>query len=468
VRLTLKIVSLFVVVVAIVLAISARAQYRREAMMFDRDLRRDAGFAAVIVAHDVETTWRHEGLVAALALLDDPHLQSGGASAAWVGDLAQAPAALRDRPDGVPWSIRRGRVLETWTPVRSPDGTYGAIVLRHPLTEEDAYVAASLRRAIVTALALAALSILVSLVLGVLVIGRPGQRLVSKVRRIAAGDLAGPLQMRQRDEIGEVAREIDAMCDRMAAARVQLEAEIEQRIAAVEQLRHADRLMTVGKLAAGVAHELGTPMNVISGRAQMIVAGECGVEGPEGSARVIVTQTKKMTQIIRQLLDFARRGRGSRVEQPVASSVQRAITLLAAMARKAGVELGAGRIVDAPAVIDDAQIEQVATNLIVNALHATSPGGHVTCMVEVVEAAPPGGGAPARWVRLRVADDGRGMDGPTRERMFEPFFTTKDVGEGTGLGLAVVWGIVTDHGGWIDVESAPGAGTAVSVHVPAV
>jgi signal transduction histidine kinase len=198
----------------------------------------------------------------------------------------------------------------------------------------------------------------------------------------------------------------------------------------------------------------------------MIEDGEVEGEEVRESARIIVEQTRKMTTIIRRLLDFARRGEASRRRQDVAAPVARAAGLLDSMARKAGLTLHVAPAEPLEADIDESQIEQVITNLVVNAIHATPSGGTVDVDVARAEAPPPAGGTPRPWAVVRVADSGRGMDDATRARIFEPFFTTKEVGEGTGLGLSVVWGIVADHGGFIDVASAPDAGATFTVHLP--
>jgi signal transduction histidine kinase len=270
------------------------------------------------------------------------------------------------------------------------------------------------------------------------------------------------LHLRQRDELGELAAEINLMCDRLAA-------EQGAREQATEQLRHADRLTTVGKLASGLAHELGTPLNVVRGRAKLIVDKEVEGEDVADSARIVVEQAERMTALIRQLLDFARPRQLQKAPLDVTGLGRRVCELVATIARKAEVTLvppddDTTLLVDA----DDGQLTQVMTNLVVNALQATPSNGTVTIRTKTVEQAPPPyvGGSAREWVAIEVADTGKGIDEATRARVFEPFYTTKEVGEGTGLGLSVSWGIVREHGGWIDVASTPGNGSTFTVYLP--
>src|SRR5262249_27847688 len=138
-------------------------------------------------------------------------------------------------------------------------------------------------------------------------VGRPLQRLRDKARRAGEGDFSGPLDLPQADEIGELAQEFNAMCARLAEANHRLEVATEARIAALEQLRHTDRLATVGQLAAGVAPELGTPLSVISARAQLMVSMDPPRATVVANANIIIEQSDRMTEIIQQLLDFSRR-----------------------------------------------------------------------------------------------------------------------------------------------------------------
>jgi signal transduction histidine kinase len=222
----------------------------------------------------------------------------------------------------------------------------------------------------------------------------------------------------------------------------------------------------VGKLAAGVAHELGTPMNVILGRAKLVSSGEVKGEAALKSARIIGEQIEAMMRIIRQLLDFASRKQPQRTQADAVELLTQTTTLLEPMAKKRGVSIEvqpAGAPVEICA--DPAAMQQVLNNLVVNAVHATSRGGKVTLGVAKGPATSPAG-VNLSTVQLSVRDTGHGLSPEVKEHLFEPFFTTKEVGQGTGLGLAVSWGIVEDHGGWISAESEPGRGAIFTVHLP--
>jgi signal transduction histidine kinase len=288
------------------------------------------------------------------------------------------------------------------------------------------------------------------------------------VRRIGSGDLSGPLPARQKDELGEIAAEVNAMCERLAEAQVRLQKETEERIAAEQQLRHADRLMTVGKLASGMAHELGTPLNVVSGRAQMIATGESTEADAKEDARIIVEQTRRMTKLMRELLDFARPRPAQRAWVDLRPLAQQTLTLLSALARAHDADLVVLDGDSARASVDPGQMQQVLTNLVVNAIHALRGRGTVSIGFRREHERAPleHGGQVGERLVVEVCDTGQGMDAKLIPRIFEPFFTTKDVGQGTGLGLSVTHGIVREHGGFITVHSELGKGTTFAVHLP--
>jgi signal transduction histidine kinase len=253
------------------------------------------------------------------------------------------------------------------------------------------------------------------------------------------------------------------MSDHLAETRARLSAETEARIATLEQLRHTDRLTTVGRLAAGIAHELGTPLNVIAARAGKIAAAEGG-RGPTADyARTIQEQAARMTGVIRQLLDFSRRQGPKLGLCNLRTLAGRTIDLLTPFARKQGVTVELRSSEGAPLTrVDQNQIQQVLANVMLNGIQAMPRGGRLVVSIERAEPPPPGEPG-AQYLRMSIEDQGEGIATQDLPHIFEPFFTTKDVGEGTGLGLSVAHGIVSDHGGWIDVQSEMGKGTRVVI-----
>jgi two-component system NtrC family sensor kinase len=176
-----------------------------------------------------------------------------------------------------------------------------------------------------------------------------------------------------------------------------------------------------------------------------------------------------MTKLIRQLLDFARKRELQPTEVDVRALVERALTLLEPIVRKRGVSLTITGAAD-PLLgqVDPEQMTQVILNLVMNAVHATESGRAVLVTLGRGRATPPAedGRGELACLRIEVRDEGAGIPAESLTRIFEPFFTTKDVGEGTGLGLSVAYGIVKDHGGWIDVASRPGVGSVFTVWLP--
>jgi two-component system NtrC family sensor kinase len=345
-----------------------------------------------------------------------------------------------------------------------------AVEIRESLASRDRYVRVSIRNTVLTTLALAGLSSILAAMLGVSLVGRPVRALVAQARRVGRGELDHRLKVHRRDELGELATEMNAMCDQLDAAHRRVESETAARIATLEQLRHADRLMTVGKLASGIAHELGTPLNVVSGRAKMIERGQTNADETKDAARIIGEQSARMARIIRQLLDFARRRGPKKAAADIAELAGQVASLLTPMATKHSVEIEVTHPDELPtAECDVSQIQQVVTNLVVNAIQAMKDSGRVRLELSAETRTPPPdvGGTEARFVRLDVCDTGTGIDPAVLEHVFEPFVTTKDVGEGTGLGLSVAYGIVREHGGFIELESKLGEGTRFSVYLPA-
>ncbi len=216
-----------------------------------------------------------------------------------------------------------------------------------------------------------------------------------------------------------------------------------------------------------MAHELGTPLNVVSGRAELIASGRLDESQVRESAAAIKSETDRMAAIIRQLLDFARRRSPQRNNVDLRDVAARSLELLRPLAGRRSVELSLVKNGPVTAHVDAGQIQQVLTNLVVNAIQASPDGGKVTVALDTRTAQPPEDDASAGTYHcIAVQDEGAGISEEDMPHLFEPFFTTKETGEGTGLGLSVSYGIVQDHGGWIDVESQPSAGSRFTVYLP--
>jgi signal transduction histidine kinase len=256
-------------------------------------------------------------------------------------------------------------------------------------------------------------------------------------------------------------------CDTVARLRARVDREMSLRVSAVGELRHAERLNTIGKLAAGIAHELGTPVNVVAGRAELIAGGWLNRDEINASAVIIGEQAGRMARIIRSMLDFGRRSGTDTRSEDIGKLAEETVELLRALARRSGVEIEVtGTNVEAP--VNRAELQQVLSNLLSNAIHAMQDGGRVTlCVDEANAKLPENGDTSVRpYACIEVRDEGTGIPPEILPRIFDPFFTTKEVGEGTGLGLSVSYGIIRDHGGAMRIETLLGRGTTVRVYLP--
>jgi len=357
----------------------------------------------------------------------------------------------------------------TYVPVLISGSRPGALELAESLQEERDYTWDAVIRILLQTAGIVVVCGVLTIFLGMAWVGRPIQSLVEKARKVGAGDFTGSLDLRNAQELSELGGELNLMCDRLSRAKSKIAEETAARISTLEQLRHADRLMTVGKLASGVAHELGTPLNVIMVLAKMISSGEVAGEETRGNAGTIAEQAERMTGIIRQLLEFARPRAPSKAKTDLGKLARETMGLLRAMAGKRGVSL---ELEDPPgpieAEVDADQMQQVLLNLLSNGFQAMPKGGRLRIRISRQRVHPPPdpGGPEAEYHRLEVIDEGEGIAPENVPHIFDPFFTTKEVGEGTGLGLSVSLGIVREHGGWIAIESRVGVGSCFSVYLP--
>jgi signal transduction histidine kinase len=434
---------------------------------------------AVAVGH----IWEMSGRAAALSFIDEANESKGKVSIRWTELDADsdrsfqptAPSAARRAlaaDQDVTFEILNDRgqdLLYTYVPVLMDGRAAGALEFSESLEEREQYVQKTVRRVLTSVLIVFVLAGAVSAGLGAWFVGRPVNSLIRRANAIAQGDLGPRLHFTQKDELGQLARALNTMCDQLVTARDRLAEETAARMAFLEQLRHADRLTTVGQLASGIAHELGTPLNVVDARAKMIRTSHTVDAEAQNNARIVVEQAERMTKIIHQLLDFARPKAPHRIRVDLREILSRAVELLAPMARGNRVALKLDPC-STPlwAYADPDQLQQVVSNLIINAIQASPPGGEVNVGSCRENVSPSAGTqrAPGRYSRMCVADQGQGICPEDVPRVFEPFFTTKRVGEGTGLGLSVSRGIITEHQGWIEIESEVGKGCRVAVYLP--
>ena len=222
------------------------------------------------------------------------------------------------------------------------------------------------------------------------------------------------------------------------------------------QLRRAERLAELGTLASGMAHEIGTPMNVILGRAEYLLQ-RAADEGMKKGLATIITQVERITKVMNQLLAFARRRTPERRAVDFGEILDDSLEMFQERIAHSRITVEKTIEPSMPLVrADRDQLIQVLINLVMNSIHAMPEGGRLRLSLDRENS----------QARLGVSDTGHGMPEEIRSKVFEPFFTTKDFGKGTGLGLTVVKGIIEEHGGTIAVESAVDKGTTFWIRLP--
>ena len=253
----------------------------------------------------------------------------------------------------------------------------------------------------------------------------------------------------EHDLIDSIARHISLVLERRRTE--------EDRRILEEQLRHADRLATIGQLGAGVAHELNEPLTAILGFAQLSRKAPELPEAVERDLERIINSTLHAREIVKKLLIFSRQMPTQKTEVNLSAVAEEGLSLLESRCEKQGVKVVRRLAADLPKITaDPSQLLQVVVNIVVNAVQAMPDGGKLTITTR----------ADADSLELDIEDTGTGMSPETVKKIFIPFFTTKEVGHGTGLGLPVAHGIVSSHGGRIEVASEPGRGSRFTVILP--
>ncbi|HXU89402.1 MAG TPA: ATP-binding protein [Methylomirabilota bacterium] len=364
--------------------------------------------------------------------------------------------------DGVARGDGAERAFYYLMPLRAANGTIvGAIEIAHLLAAVDARLRSATWDIVLRlSLLVASITLLTGVVLQRQVL-RPLFALTEGIRNLGRGDPAQPLPVERADELGRVAEAFNTMADQLHHARRELVLETERAVDLEQQLRHSATLAVAGRLASGLAHEVGTPLNIISGRAELLLQSIAPDDPRRDELQVIVGQIDRISAMLRSLLDTVRPVKPDIQPVVLRRVVDPLLVLLAHTARRHGVALEVSIPDDLPPVrADYNQLQQVLINVLMNAFEAARPAGRV-----VVSAAREAR-AGEHGVRIAVRDSGPGIPASFHARIFEPFFSTKPPGEGTGLGLPISRDILKGLGGDIRVDSAPGTGTTFILWLP--
>ena len=309
-------------------------------------------------------------------------------------------------------------------------------------------------------------------------IRRPIRALVRAALAVGRGRLDQRISMRRRDEIGQLASAFNRMAEDLQTARQGFLTESQARLDTERQLQQEQKLAAIGRLASEVAHEIGTPLNIISGRIEAIQKALPSDHPVGRHTATVLRQVERVGEIIRHLLEYARPRRPAARPVAIGPVLDRVADLLGPLAQRRGTRLTAEVSQALPMLLADPdQLQQVLLNLVTNALDATPAGGQVR-LTAGEEASPAGptamengssvrrGYAGIPHVTICVADTGCGIPADRLEKIFEPFFSTKERRGGTGLGMSIVEDIARAHHAAIEIESAEGRGTAVWLHWP--
>lgn len=336
----------------------------------------------------------------------------------------------------------------------------------------DVLTGGDLGRAIALIVLIVAVTTLMVGALASRLVSRPITKLLRGIDDVAKGDLSHVILAERDDEIGQIATRFNEMTFSLRESRGETQRQNEAKLALEQRLGQTEKLATIGQLAAEIAHEVGTPLNVIAGRARSIQRKSKDPEAVEKNAAIVAEQTARITRIIQRLLDFTRRKVGAigKGEVNLNELSLTTMELLAGQFSAAKVRTRLERAEGLPRVAGDAdRLQQVMINLMLNAVQAMPDGGSLSVETRTVKRTRPGleGSPEQSFVTFSVKDTGVGVPDQIREKIFDPFYTTKDGQGGTGLGLAVCSGIVKEHDGWIDIEDNAGGGTIFRVYLPA-
>ncbi|MEN9796725.1 MAG: hypothetical protein RL653_421 [Pseudomonadota bacterium] len=362
-----------------------------------------------------------------------------------------AEPVVEFEPQEAPQVLRLGLRLRPETPESS-----SAIVLEKPLTELQRDLENTRRQIALSILAFVVMVAGVTWAISRRYVGRPLGRLVASMARVRQGDLGIPAAIRSDDEVGDTQHEFELLVRELDAARARADQELEARRRIERGLEQADKLITLGQLSAVMAHEIGSPLQVLEGRARALLKHADDAAATRRTADMLIEQTTRITGMVGQMLSITRRRAPQRMPVDAEQLVRRVAMLveLEARRRSVGIEVVRGGASELSA--DPDQLQQVVLNLLRNALDAAPAGTVVKLSV----------GGDGDWLELLVDDEGPGLAVSVRPHLFEPFNTTKADRGGSGLGLSVVKSIVQEHGGTVALSAREPSGCRVIVRIP--
>ncbi len=481
--LRLRLILVLLIPLVLVIGVYGYVRVRQEARELLDNNRRGIGLAAKALQIAVENAWRDRQFADITRLLAEVVESQNEIDRIRVFDRSFQPVFVSNRlrigdemptdllarvmklgvAEGVYHDAGAAPVLYYFVPVRGATDVPQAVleVVQIASAVQDRVWAA--QRDVLTRLGILTLS--VAALAGIMLqrqVLHPLGRLMEGIRRLGAGQSGARLPVERNDELGRVAAAFNEMATRLQAAQRDLVAETERTLELEDDVRRMETLAVAGRLATSFAHEVGTPLNIISGRAEYLLDRLPPDDPSRHDLSAIVAQIDRISGIIAGLLDTVRPQKAALAPVQLSEVFDRIVPLMAHAARRRDVALEADTVAELTPLLADAnQLQQVLINLILNAIEASAAGGRV----EVTARGEDRDGRPG--VTIAVTDTGPGVPAELRTAVFTPFFTTKPRGEGTGLGLAICRDIVRDHGGTIEVADHAG-GASFVVWLPAV
>ena len=294
---------------------------------------------------------------------------------------------------------------------------------------------------------------------------QPSSQLMAAIKELAQGNLSAQINLPGSNEFSELAREFNRMSVALEEARRRLIEEVNARMELERNLRHSEKLAIIGQLSSELAHEIGTPLNIIVGRKELIEKKWEDREAAQKNLDIILRQVQRIKRIIESLLGFAQKNKPETVLLQIGDLLENTLEFMGQQIRKQGIRVIRDIQKNLPPVKGDMDLlQQVFLNLILNAVQAMPPGGTLRLSASIRQIGRENLWILRPYLEVCISDTGAGMEEEVKEKIFRSFFTTKE--RGTGLGLPVSLGIVQDHEGWIEVESEKWKGSVFKVFLP--